>query len=173
MPRLIPPIVAPGTMAGASQPRIDGDGLVLRPFDAGDAGMVQEAFGDPGIQRWHFRSIDTLGEAAAWIEVAAEGWRTERSANWAIVDRADAVAEGPVGRIALTQVDLAGGWGEVSYWMLPEHRGRGVASRAVAALSDWALGALGLHRLELKHSTANPASCRVALSLVSEPPTYN
>jgi RimJ/RimL family protein N-acetyltransferase len=29
-------------------------------------------------------------------------------------------------------------------------------------VSDWAIHQLGLHRLELEHSTRNPASCRVA-----------
>ncbi|MDQ0994671.1 RimJ/RimL family protein N-acetyltransferase [Streptomyces sp. V3I7] len=33
---------------------------------------------------------------------------------------------------------------------------------AVRRVSRWALEELGLHRLRLCHSTANPASCRVA-----------
>ena len=39
----------------------------------------------------------------------------------------------------------------------------GVATGATVAVAGWALGDLGLHRLELRHSTANPASCRVAV----------
>ena len=39
---------------------------------------------------------------------------------------------------------------------------RGVATAATVAVAGWALADLGLHRLELRHSTANPASCRVA-----------
>jgi RimJ/RimL family protein N-acetyltransferase len=37
-----------------------------------------------------------------------------------------------------------------------------VATGATAAVARWALHDLGLHRLELQHSTANQASCRVA-----------
>jgi RimJ/RimL family protein N-acetyltransferase len=37
-----------------------------------------------------------------------------------------------------------------------------VASRALTALSVWAFGEAGFHRLELDHSTRNNASCRVA-----------
>jgi hypothetical protein len=37
-----------------------------------------------------------------------------------------------------------------------------VASKALCALSDWLFGELGLHRIELMHSTLNPTSCRVA-----------
>ncbi len=51
----------------------------------------------------------------------------------------------------------------MSYWVSPQARGVGAASLATAALSDWLLKDLGLHRLELGHSVLNPASCRVAL----------
>ncbi len=46
--------------------------------------------------------------------------------------------------------------------MLPEARGGGVVVEATRRISQWALEDLGLHRLRLCHSTANPASCRVA-----------
>ncbi|GGP14410.1 hypothetical protein GCM10012278_70100 [Nonomuraea glycinis] len=38
-----------------------------------------------------------------------------------------------------------------------------MASRALTALSVWALGEAGFHRLHLDHSTRNHASCRVAV----------
>jgi ribosomal-protein-alanine N-acetyltransferase len=54
------------------------------------------------------------------------------------------------------------GVGEVSYWVMPAVRGARIATRAVCAVSSWAFDQLHLHRLELSHSTMNPASCRVA-----------
>ena len=57
---------------------------------------------------------------------------------------------------------MTDGAGEVSYWVLPAARGHRVATRAVCALSTWVFGQLGLHRMELTHSTKNPASCHVA-----------
>jgi hypothetical protein len=54
------------------------------------------------------------------------------------------------------------GVAECTYWVLPAARGRGVATGATVAMARWALHDLGLHRLELRHATANPASCRVA-----------
>lgn len=71
----------------------------------------------------------------------------------------DDVAVGDIGLSALDRVhDTA--W--VSYWLAPEHRGRGLATRALEAVARWALDDLGLFRLELGHRTNNPASCRVA-----------
>ncbi|GAB3167550.1 hypothetical protein GCM10027059_28640 [Myceligenerans halotolerans] len=52
------------------------------------------------------------------------------------------------------------GW--VSYWLLPEARGRGLAVRALATLTRWAFDERGLERLELGHRVNNPASCAVA-----------
>jgi RimJ/RimL family protein N-acetyltransferase len=37
-----------------------------------------------------------------------------------------------------------------------------VATRALAVLTAWTFDQLNLHRVELHHSTMNPASCRVA-----------
>jgi [ribosomal protein S5]-alanine N-acetyltransferase len=54
------------------------------------------------------------------------------------------------------------GQGECGYWVLPAARGTGVAPRAVQAVTRWALDDLGVHRIELVHSVANPASCQVA-----------
>ncbi len=158
--RLIPPVVPAGRMAGREQPVIPHHGgPLLRPWRADDADVVLQAFADPDIQRWHFRRLDDLDAADAWIAATNEGWRTERSAAWAVVDPA---TDRPVGRVSLTTVDLARGRGEVSYWVLPSHRRRGVASRGVEALAGWSINDLGLHRLELTHSVANEGSCAVA-----------
>jgi RimJ/RimL family protein N-acetyltransferase len=46
--------------------------------------------------------------------------------------------------------------------VLPGARGRRVASRALSAVTAWSFATLGLHRVEVSHSTANVASCRVA-----------
>jgi [ribosomal protein S5]-alanine N-acetyltransferase len=68
-----------------------------------------------------------------------------------------------VGRVALRDVDLSVGQGEVSYWICPHARGRGLASDSVNGVSGWALESVGFWRLEIRHSVNNPASCRVAL----------
>ena len=64
--------------------------------------------------------------------------------------------------MGLMRLTLADGLGEVGYWLLPEGRGRGVATRTLRAVCDWAFDSVGLHRLELVHSVDNPDSCGVA-----------
>jgi RimJ/RimL family protein N-acetyltransferase len=57
---------------------------------------------------------------------------------------------------------LSHGVAEAAYWTLPAARGRGVATRALQEVTRWAFD-VGLHRVELEHSTQNLPSCRVAL----------
>jgi RimJ/RimL family protein N-acetyltransferase len=52
------------------------------------------------------------------------------------------------------------GSAELAYWVRPEDRGRGIAGRAVRAITEWALG--DLNRVWLEIGPANLASLRVA-----------
>ncbi|MEI5099625.1 GNAT family N-acetyltransferase [Streptomyces sp. PmtG] len=161
MPFKISNVLEPGALAGREQPTLSAPGgLVLRPWTRGDAPDVYEAFQDPVLQRWHARVADSEDEARAWIASWHEEWREETSAQWAA---ADARTGRVLGRVALRMIVLGDGQAEMAYWTMPRARGRGVAPRAVAALTAWAFGELGLHRIELRHSTRNEASCRVAL----------
>ena len=150
-------MLAPGILREHDQPTLSGDGLVLRPWAPADAPIVFAAYQDPAIQRWHTRGMVDPPEAVSWIEQVRDGWAAERLAGWAVESSGTVV-----GRVVLRFVDLHDGIGEVGYWVLPAARGRGIATGAVSTLSSWALGDLGLHRLELEHSVHNTASCRVA-----------
>jgi RimJ/RimL family protein N-acetyltransferase len=158
VPSLTGPVVEPGTMRAHVQPDIYAGDLTLRPWLPSDRATVVTAYADPAIQQWHARSM-TNEEATDWIAHWPGRWRAETGAGWAVLD------EGKVaGQISLRRIDLPVGLAEVSYWVLPAARGRRIAPRALKALTDWSFGTLGLHRLEVNHSTANPASCRVALA---------
>ncbi len=129
---------------------------MLRPWRAADAPALAEAYSDPGIQRWHNRSMSEP-EARAWVGSWPGRWAQESGAGWAV--------DGPpglVGQISLRRLDLAEGLTEVSYWVVPAARGQRIAPRALGTLSGWLFGQLRLHRAELAHSTLNHASCRVA-----------
>jgi ribosomal-protein-alanine N-acetyltransferase len=67
-----------------------------------------------------------------------------------------------LGAVALNMDRHDAGRAEVGYWVAPWARGGGVASRAVALISAWALGPLGLARLDLYAAVSNAASMRVA-----------
>ncbi|HSK24145.1 MAG TPA: GNAT family N-acetyltransferase [Egicoccus sp.] len=84
-------------------------------------------------------------------------WRAETDADFAVEQDGHLV-----GRVALRMIVLAIGQCELSYWTVPSARGTGVATRAARGLSAWAFRDLGLCRIEIRHSTRNPGSCRIA-----------
>ncbi|MEV6835705.1 GNAT family N-acetyltransferase [Streptomyces sp. NPDC051133] len=157
----IPAVVPAGRLAEGVQPVLPlPGGRELRPWrlDDADADALLTAGMDPAISLWNLFSVGSRAEARARIERLHARRRAETGVVWAIAPHS-----GPaVGLAGLNHVDLAGGTAEVLYWVLPEARGAGLAVEATRRISGWALDELGLHRLMLCHSTANPASCRVA-----------
>jgi RimJ/RimL family protein N-acetyltransferase len=134
-------------------------GLRLRPWDDSDASAFLGAYRDPEIRHWHTRRPDSEDRVREWFSRYRREWAREAGAHWAVT-RDDGEV---LGRIALGGLNLDDGVAGCAYWVLPAARGAGVASRALTALSGWALGEAGFHRLQLEHSTRNAASCRVAV----------
>ncbi|WP_416959382.1 GNAT family N-acetyltransferase [Streptomyces sp. Agncl-13] len=156
----VPCVVPAGRMARTPQPLLAlPGGLELRPWHSRDAGVLVAAGQDSAIRKWNRLVVASSDDARRRIERMHERWRAEEAAIWAIA-RADTGEA--VGLIGWGDIDLDDGNAEIVYWVLPAARGGGVVVEATKRLSRWALEDLGLHRLRLCHSTANPASCRVA-----------
>ena len=154
-PSLLPPVLPVGALGGRPQPVLPVDGLTLRPFVSEDARALAQAYADPDIRRWHARSLTTV-EAGDWILEQQRRWVAETGAGWAVTE-----ADTLIGRVGLRVLRPAEGEAEAAYWVLPDARGRGVASRALGAMTTWLFGQ-GLHRVSVVHSTSNEPSCRVA-----------
>lgn len=130
--------------------------LQLRPWEHRFADAVRAASADPEIRRWNDPGAGDADAARAWIDRARE-WGTH--ATWAVHD---ATSGAVLGNVSLHHVAPEHARGEVGYWVLPEARGRGVATASIAAVARFASAALGLQRVELYHAVENPASCRAA-----------
>jgi RimJ/RimL family protein N-acetyltransferase len=144
---------------------IEAYGLLLRPWRAGDEPAALRGLTDPEFRRWNSPLVEVTDEegARAFIRNRAKGWERGDSATFAVVE------DGAVcGSVGIGAIDPRMRRGRVSYWTLPQARGRGLARRALEACSRWAFGDLGLHRLELGHALGNAASCAVALRCAYE-----
>jgi RimJ/RimL family protein N-acetyltransferase len=147
-------------MRDDEQPILDPSPAIrLRPWKSSDVGAVVGAFSDPEIRYWHMRELATVEEAGTWIASWSDRWNAESDAGWAVVD---ADTDELRGQVALRSVNLEFGHAQITYWTRPEFRGQGTATGAAGEVARWALEDLGLHRLEIHHSTQNEASCRVA-----------
>ncbi len=159
MPVLVDPALPSGTLRDLEQPHLTiDDDLRLRPWRDTDAPMVQAAFDCPDIQRWHVRRLDSAEEAIEWTAQWGPRWTDENAVSWAIVGGDDE----PLGQVGLRGISLAEASAGVSYWVTPTARGRNLAARAVDAMRGWAFDEIGFNRLDIHHSTANEASCKVA-----------
>ncbi|MFH9668443.1 GNAT family N-acetyltransferase [Streptomyces globisporus] len=138
-------------------------GLRLRRWREEDLPAVLRAYEDPAMRRWLASQVSGADGAADWLEVQRTGWAA--GTRFAFAVTGSGREDGLLGNVVMKQLDLVNGRAEMGYWTTAPARGRGVASRALAALTDWAFTTFaeqGLTRLELLHQVDNVASCRVA-----------
>jgi RimJ/RimL family protein N-acetyltransferase len=148
-----PPLVDPGV------------GIRLRPWapTAADAATLAAAWADPAIAVANVVPDDASAAAAArWL--ASEPRR--RGAGHSldlVIGPIDGGAE-VLGEVGLRNVDLRRRRAELSWWIAPEQRGRGLAAAATRLLSAWALADDGgeLVQLWARVDPANAVSARVA-----------
>jgi RimJ/RimL family protein N-acetyltransferase len=155
-------MLAGGTLVGVLRhpdPPLSDGVITLRAKTAKDADALTAACQDPEIPRWTrvpvpYRRADAL----SWIAGSELELDAGVSIDWLAVDEEDRL----LASIAVMQIDRAAGTGEIGYWVAAEARGRGVATRAVRLVRDWAASELGLTTLELVIHEDNGPSHAVA-----------
>ncbi|CAL9455069.1 hypothetical protein SUDANB58_02531 [Streptomyces sp. enrichment culture] len=145
-------------------PEPHGHGLRLRAWDPesdADAEAWLRGVRDPDFLRWNtlFRQVTDIDGARESLRARALDAADGRSVSFRITDADSGTT---LGHIGVNRIDLALRQACVGYWVLPEARGRGVATRSLLLAARWAFGALGTHRLELDHALGHEASCRIA-----------
>ncbi|MFG3406097.1 GNAT family N-acetyltransferase [Streptomyces sp. NPDC048142] len=158
-------------------------GLLMRPWREDDLPALLRAYADPAMRRWLATQVHGADGAARWLESRRTEWAAGTRFAFAVTESGreagrdggreagrdggrEAGRDGePLGNVVLKRPDPVSDCAEVGYWTTAQARGRGVASRALTALTDWAFthfAEQGLRRLELLHQVDNEASCRVA-----------
>ncbi|MFB7940358.1 GNAT family N-acetyltransferase [Streptomyces sp. NPDC004779] len=140
--------------------------LVLRPWCAEDATALVGISGDPALRRWTSLSFEREDEGARWIQGQERDWAGGLRFGFAVLEvTGDGTPPLLVGGTVLKNLAPGSPTAEVGYWTAARARGRGVAPRALAALTTWAVDTFvdgGLLWLEALHQVDNEASCRVA-----------
>lgn len=138
------------------------------------AGLV-EVCRDPVLRRWTSHAVDDEADGVRWVRNQQRSWATGDRFSLAVFavpavptaleERPGQSREELVGNVVLKEVTPGAPVAEVGYWTAAHARGKGVAPRALEALTHWAFDtfeAHGLERLALLHQVDNVASCRVA-----------
>lgn len=141
----------------APDPPLADEAVALRPWSAADVPVIVRCASDELVARFipQIPVPYSTADAVAYIERTV----ADSELNLAITDRAGGEVLGSVG-LALKAWDEE--MAEIGYWLAPEARGRGSATRALRLLSRWALRELRIARLQLQADAANLASQAVA-----------
>ncbi|MFJ7334745.1 GNAT family N-acetyltransferase [Streptomyces sp. NPDC101110] len=146
------------------RPDLHGHGLRLHPWNAGSGADVDtwlRGLSDPEFRRWNtpLRPVTDRASARESLLARAQSALEGTSVSFRV---ADAHSDASLGHIGVNEIKYHLKVARVGYWVLPEARGQGVATRALLLAARWALTELGLHRLELDHAVGHDASCRIA-----------
>jgi RimJ/RimL family protein N-acetyltransferase len=155
-------MLAGGTLQGVLRhpdPPLSDGGITLRAKTGADADGLTAACQDPEIPRWTrvpvpYRRADALG----WIAGSELERNAGLSIDWLAVDAEDRL----LASVALMHLDRKAASGEIGYWVAREARGRGIATRAVRLVCEWAASDLGLTTLEIIVHEENTPSHAVA-----------
>jgi RimJ/RimL family protein N-acetyltransferase len=130
------------------------DGVVsLRPFEEGDLPAFERALADRLLRRWWFSDP---GVKPGDVLTSNLGAWAQGVGSLAVCDLCDACLGG---------VRLTVGGSErvdIGYWLLPQARGRGFATRALKLVAAWSFTTLAIERLQLWTDPENVKSQRVA-----------
>ncbi len=117
----------------------------LRRWVLDDLACIEEASTDPTIPEG--TTVPARYDPAAGRAFIERQWSrldNDEGLSLAIASSVSGVAIGLIVLMLRPQAGVAG----IGYWVVPSQRGHGHASRAVRALSQWALSNAGLARVE-------------------------
>jgi len=147
------------------QPMLADGVVVLTPWRLADAPVLVRFDLDPELQRWFDFPTDPVEPAehlARAQEVIRRWWQGyDERTTFAFAVRLDAEGEA-IGSAELQANAIDRAQAMISYATLPEHRGKGLASRAARLLAVAGLERFGFRRVELLADLENVASQRVA-----------
>ncbi|MET7702732.1 GNAT family N-acetyltransferase [Streptomyces sp. NPDC005485] len=142
---------------------LHGHGLRLRRWDPeSDADVEAWLRGclDPEFQRWN-TPLKPMGDFDGVRDALRARFREDMTGSGASFRITDAATGEILGHVGINDINPAVRLAHIGYWVLPESRGRRVATRALTLAARFALTDLGLNRLEL-NAVGHHVSCRVA-----------
>ena len=134
------------------------DRLLIRRFEAGDEQLLARIFCDPGMMRYLGGPWDAPQLAEALQEWRGD-WGVANRWHGMLVRKDTAQAVGTAGIAADTLRDEPGV--ELTWFVLPEHQGRGYAGEISRALLRLAFDGLGAERVVAETHPDNPAANRL------------
>lgn len=132
------------------------DGVVrLTPMDVRDAADYHRLVAEPSVARFGMGPLGTLEDDERRCRCTGYFWLSGQRVELAVRNAATGEF---AGHLQLTRIIPAFGEAMLGYSLVPRFRGRGLMTRAVRLLADWAFAHTRLHRLVAGTDVANTAS---------------
>jgi RimJ/RimL family protein N-acetyltransferase len=141
----------------APDPPLADERIALRAWTRDDVPAIVRCCNDPRVP--HFIPVIPVPYTESDAEQFIARGCDPLELHLAIADADGGAVLGSVG-VSIKSHDPA--VAEIGYWLAPEARGRGAATRALSLLSRWVLRELPVARLQLTTDVENTASQRVA-----------
>ena len=131
----------------------------LRRIVPADVGVIFRGLSDPRVIAHYGVSYESLEAAQRQMDWFEEIHAAGTGVWWGICERG--ADDALIGACGLNDVKAEHRRGELGYWLLPGHWGRGIATECVGAMLEHAFGAMGLHRVGADVDVDNHASRRL------------
>lgn len=142
-----------------TQPTLETERLILRPFTPGDADIVAALAGDRRVAEMTQNIPHPYPPEAAveWIRSHPSRYDNNEEAVFAIERKAEKDLIGAVGLVHTIRDRK----GELGYWVGVPYWNSGYCTEAARAVVAFGFSTWGMHRIQARHYTKNPASGRV------------
>jgi ribosomal-protein-serine acetyltransferase len=147
------------TPAGAGAEIDLGGGVRMRPLRLDDAEALHRTIEQNGahIGRWLPFAGQPFEQTAAHVRRSVRDLEAGRALSMVLLDGADVV-----GAVSFVEPAHAHVFTQIGYWLAERAQGRGIMSRAVAAMVEEAFGPWGFRRVEIHVAAANERSRAIA-----------
>lgn len=149
----------------APKPTLEGDLVVLRPFDVADVDVMARILADPEVLRLtgSVTSTEEIHRASPLADDRTREWYASRAQvdgrlDLAVVNRA---SDTVVGEVVLNEFDPSSNSANFRTLMGPEGRGRGLGTEAARLILGHGFEVIGLHRIGLDVFAFNPRARHV------------
>ena len=131
--------------------------LILRQFCAEDApSMFQNWANDPEVARHvTWQPHGTISVTQALLEEWIAQYRRPDFYHWCITDRS---SQNAIGDISVVHISERDNCCEIGYCLSRPFWGQGIMTETCCAVLDFLFETVGVHRVQSRHVTENPAS---------------
>ncbi len=132
--------------------------LVLRPFSSADGDILFQLYGNDQVMAIRKIGTQTRQGSDAQLAIITDHWRRRGFGLWAVFNRDTNLFMGECG---LREENETGDMVELSYGLLPEFWGGGLATEAATAVLDFGIQTLGMKKIHAFAQKKNAASLHI------------